>query len=376
MRPLLLTLLALSALAQSPNAAYEELPAYKLSNGKIEVIVLGTGATIASIVLLDDAAKLNPLWNPIRFGREIGKPVTNRGAGIGHFLCLDGFGPVSPEELKAGIKFHGEAVLQPFKATRANEREVSLTAPLPLVQEVLTRTMQLQDGENVVYIHTKLDSKVAFDRPIAWAEHATIGSPFLERASTAFDLPAVRAKTRPYEASSGPTPRRFASDKDFTWPQAPLRDGKLVDMRTVPAEGGSGDHTTYLLDRSKKYGWVTAIHPGRKLIVGWIFKTADFPWLQNWENFPTTDKLARGLEFSTQPFDVSRRDAVALNGLFGAPTFRWLPAMSSIETDFAMFYSAAPDGFQKVKDVRVENGAIVIEEAGGKRITLAASKMF
>ncbi len=83
---------------------------------------------------------------------------------------------------------------------------------------------------------------------------------------------------------------------------------------------------------------------------------------------------ARGLEFGTQPFDVSRREAVEMGKLFGQPAFRWLPAKSKIGTRFLLFYTRVPEGFTKVDDVRHENGSLVIEDkAAGKTIRLAAS---
>jgi hypothetical protein len=246
-----------------------------------------------------------------------------------------------------------------------------MSAPLPLAQEKLTRTMRMAEGENVVYVHSRLESFTAFDRPIAWAEHATIGAPFLERGVTVVDLPAVRSKTRPY---TGGTNHRLPSDKEFTWPMAPLAAGGTVDIRAAPAELDSGDHTTSALDRSKPYVWVTALHPGKRLLIGWVFKATDYPWVQNWEFYPKTGMLARGLEFSTQPFDIPRREAVAMSGLFDTPTFRWLPAKSAIETGFAIFYTQTPDGFTGVTDVRVENGSIVVEDTkSGKKVALKAS---
>jgi hypothetical protein len=65
------------------------------------------------------------------------------------------------------------------------------------------------------------------------------------------------------------------------------------------------------------------------LVIGYIFKRDEYPWLQNWGNFPENGKFARGLEFSTQPYDESRRLAAAKSGMFDAPTYRWLPAKSN-----------------------------------------------
>ena len=84
--------------------------------------------------------------------------------------------------------------------------------------------------------------------------------------------------------------------------------------------------------------------------------------------------MARGLEFGTQPFDVSHRDTVEMGKLFGQAAFRWLPAKSKISSRFMMFYTRVPEGFTKVDDVRHEDGSLIIEDkTSGKTIRLAAS---
>lgn len=356
---------------------FENRPAFLLSNGTIELTVFPRGATLASLTLVDDPDRMNPLWNPDRLAREAGLK-TSFGDSFGHFVCVDGFGGVSPEEQAAGLRGHGEAHRQDFELRsfikEGPETRLVMTAKLPLLQENFTRTIRLVDGENVVYVHSELESLLSFDRPVIWAEHATIGSPFLEPGVTVVDMRAVRAKTRPYRPGSPRLPHRLASDQEFTWPEAPALNGGRVDVRAAPADPNSGDHTTCLMDRSRRYVFVTALHPRRRLIVGYLFRPDEFPWLQNWENYPPTRKLARGLEFSTQPFDVPRREAVQLNSLFDAPTYRWLPARGRIESSFIMFYARTPEGMQRVDDVRVEGGRITIEDRrAGRRFTLAAS---
>jgi hypothetical protein len=214
------------------------------------------------------------------------------------------------------------------------------------------------DGENVVYVESELENLLAFDRPVCWAEHATIGSPFLEPAKTVVDMPAERAKTRDYSARE--TRHRLASFQDFTWPMAPGVNGQLIDLRAAPLNPDSGDHTTCLMDRSRKLVFI---------------KPEEYPWVQNWEEYPANLKLARGLEFSTQPFDVPRRQAIDTHLLFGAPTYRWLPAKSKIASRFLFFYAKTPTGFTKIDDVTLENGRVVIEDRGaGRRLELKAAR--
>jgi hypothetical protein len=373
----LATLLAIATLTTAQTkTTWEDFPGYTFSNGIIDVTVLSTGGTIASIVLNSDKEKLNPLWDPIRFARETGSPNRPRGAaGLGHFLCVDGFGPISKEEAAAGMKGHGEAHRLVFETklarTQNGNQTLTIETELPLVQERLTRTYEVREGENVVYVRSQLQSLVAFDRPLVWAEHATIGSPFLEAGITVVDMPAKRAQTRPHERSGAN--HRLASGKDFDWPMAPTLDGKTVDVRAAPVNLGSGDHTTSLMDPARPYAFATAIHPQKRLIVGWLWRQADFPWLQSWEHYPANGKLARGLEFSTQPYDITRRDAVGMHQLFGAPTYQWLPAKSTVEKSWVMFYAPAPEGMTKVTDVRLEKSQILIEDGDGRRITLRAT---
>jgi len=128
------------------------------------------------------------------------------------------------------------------------------------------------------------------------------------------------------------------------------------------------------MDPARKLAFITALHPGKRLVLGYLFKPQEYPWTQSWMFYPKNGKLARGMEFATQPFDVPRREAVQLNSLFGAPTYRWLPARSKIESRFLMFYAHTPENFRKVDDVRFENGAIIIEDhKTHQQVTLRAS---
>ena len=85
--------------------------------------------------------------------------------------------------------------------------------------------------------------------------------------------------------------------------------------------------------------------------------------------------LADCVELRFQPFDVSRREPVEMNPLFGTPTFKGLPAKSKIQSHFLMFYTTIPDGFTRVDDVRLAGGKLTIEDRNaGKQVVLATSQ--
>jgi hypothetical protein len=128
---------------------------------------------------------------------------------------------------------HGEARLQRFSVHRDDAvGSLELKATLPTVQEVFTRTFRLVADENVVYVDSRLENLLGFDRPVKWAEHASVSSPFVETGKTFIAISGSRSQTRPYVMTQplpgspqARTQRRLVSGADFTWPFAPALDG-------------------------------------------------------------------------------------------------------------------------------------------------------
>jgi hypothetical protein len=364
--------------AAETNSEYLGLPAILLENGILELKILPTGGPFVDFVLKADPDKLSPLWAPLRAAKEAGQEP-EFGSSVGHFVCVDGFGGTSEEERAAGLQNHGEAHRLPWTTVSQDKSGATTTlvqsVDLPIVQETLKRTVRLVDGENVVYVNSELTSRLGFDRPINWAEHATIGSPFLEPGVTVVDMSANRALTRPYKDPGSPERRhRITSGEEFVWPMAPTVEGGKVDLRAAPVELGAGDHTGHLMTVGGDKAWVTAHNPAKRLLLGYIYNTAEFPWMQTWENYPKEGMLARGMEFGTQPFDLSRRTVVSDGKLFDTSLYQWLPAKSTFSTSFMMFLVETPEGFAGVSDVSVSGGIITVKDKSGEHaVTLPAS---
>jgi len=181
--------------------------------------------------------------------------------------------------------------------------------------------------------------------------------------------------TRAHETQSPTPPHRLASFKPFAWPTAPGLNGESIDVRPTPTQSPLGDHTTSLMDPARRLVFVTAFNANRHLLLGYVFRREDYPWTQLWESYPDSGRIARGLEFATQPFDLPRRDVIQTNSLFETPTYRWLPAKSKIGSAFLMFYTRTPDQFRKVDDVVLEDGKLTVDDrSSGTKIVLAASR--
>ena len=361
---LLCFICAVSADQQIEEVTLDGRPVRIIANDKLALTVRSVGGAMVQLFMKDDPSKLNPL------------------EGLGHFVCVDGFGPVSKEERAAGLPGHGEAHRVPWELLSAGTTDGVLTvtfkATLPIVQETFRRTIRMVDGENVIYIESELESLLGFDRPVNWGEHATIGGAFLEQGKTVTDMSAIRAMTRSYESEAVDPPdnHNLADFKEFRWPMAPTVSGAPIDLRVAPTLTPVMDQTTSLMDPARRLVFVTALHPDKRALLGYVFRREEYPWTQIWDSYPGGNRRSyRGMEFATQPFDLTRREVIQTNTMFDTPTYRWLPAKSRIESRFLMFYTRTPEGFARVDEVVLESGKLTIEDrASGKKIVLTASR--
>lgn len=84
----------------------------------------------------------------------------------------------------------------------------------------------------------------------------------------------------------------------------------------------------------------------------------------------------RGLEFSTTPFSIPRRETIEQGPLFGERTYRWLPAKSKAQVRFLILLFEVPETFRGVSSVSIAKGKIDVVESGahGRKLSVAADK--
>ena len=325
--------------------------AASIENQSLRVTVLAEGGHIAEI--LHKASGVNPLWtppwpsiepsayDPARHPEYGGGVDARLLAGImGHNLCLDLFGVPSEEEAAAGIGVHGEGSVAPYEIERGDGR-LRMSADFPLAHIRFERTLELRGL--AVEVHETVESLAAFDRPIGWTQHVTLGPPFLECGVTRFETSATRSRV--FESRFG-ADDYLAAGADFDWPMAPRADGGSADLRVFNSAAASSAFTTHRMDQSRDEAFFKATHPGMRLSFGYRWKPSDFPWLGIWEenrsrrNAPWNGvSIARGMEFGVSPMPETRRAAIDRGSLFGVPSYRWLPAKSRIEARYSAAFA-------------------------------------
>ena len=332
-------------------------------------------------------AGINPLWKPAwktidpgcyRAGehKEVFGPPPDGAllAGIaGHSLSFDYFGPPSAEETAAGLSTHGEAPVALWEVRNefGGERPgFEYGATLPISQIEFSRKLSVDPERPIFYCEERARNLSAADRPISWTEHLTIGPPFLSCNDTLIDMPGTRA--RAIDASYSDS-MEIVPGASFDWPHAPRPNGGVRNLRETP-DGSYSRYTAQLIDQDLETGYIAASSPSRGLLLLYVFRRADFPWIGNWEecryreNAPWGGKsFCRGIEFSSTPFAIPKRETVTNGPLFGEQTYRWLPAKSKVTIRFFALLQEIPMDFRGVERVVLEGDTLYIHEMASSR---------
>jgi len=364
-------------------------PGYRLEAEWGHVSVLEGGGHICEL-MLNSIPGVNPLWkpqwttidptdySPVKHRRLYGgAPDGKLLAGIaGHSLSFDHFGPPSAEETAAGLTTHGEAPVVKWKRLPGTSSPLALNygCTLPHAQIDFRRTLSLDRAHPVIYCEERAQNLSRYDRPISWNEHVTFGPPFLECGATLFDMPA----TRSIVCAPTYSERIFIQpDAEFVWPEAPRKDGGRSNLRTTPDER-FGHYTSQLLNTGLDVAFISACNPRLKLLVVYAFRRADFPWVGNWEERNNRTEapwkartFCRGIEFSTTPFAIPRRETIDRGRVFGETTYCWLAAESELRIRFLIMLFQVPEDFAGVKGFSIDAGTARVIEAGGQERQLS-----
>lgn len=339
-----------------------------LETGMSRVKVASAGGGLIEFRLRDHA--LNPLnW---RVTPDLEPPVASGKPYLqGHFLCLDRWGPPTEAEQKRGVPFHGEAPRVMWQVQgKPEQRDGSVVAAmgcrLPLAGLKVQRALSL--GGSALLVKEHVTNVNPRGRIYNWVQHPSIAPPFLDNA-TVVDSNAQQGFL---QDNPVPTDQQQASK----WPAVKI-NGQQVDLRRFVDDGDDGhDVSSFVFSDSATLGWVTASNPKTGLMIGYIWKTDDYPWLNIWRYRHDGKVAARGLEFGTtgyhQPFPVLVRE----QRILGRSLFEYIDTGETVTKSYVVFVTKLPADFFGVARLQYQDHKIQILERGndGPRRLVVAVK--
>jgi hypothetical protein len=337
-------LVLLTPFSATPQITVNSRPAVALESKTAKLVVDLAGGSISDFRLSDLA--VNPLtWD------SKGKDPEPRP--MGHFLCLDRWGAPSAAEEKNGMPFHGEASRVMWQVLKAGKSEVEMTASLPIAGLDVARRLRLSPDAALFTVVERVTNRNKLGRVYNIVQHPSIAPPFLDEKT----LVDANAKRGFMQNSPMPNPEQPSVD----WPRA-LSKGKPVDLRRLTNDSDP-NVVSYVID--DEYGWTTASSPSAGLLLGYIWKTTDYPWLDIWRHTENGKSAARGLEFGTtglhQPFPV----LVKKGRIFDRPLYVFLDAGATEARSYACFLMRIPRDYRGVAELTYTGGRFRLREHGG-----------
>ena len=375
--------------------------AFVLENDQMRVSTLPGGGFIGEIRFksADPKKSVNPMRVPHYqtidpYSYDIGKHGDLYGTGMqrrlmsgymGHFLCFPHFGGSSAAELALDYGQHGEALAVEWKREKVDTAKDGVVlvygADLPKTQYRVQRTITLPANQTVGYIDESVENLAMFDRPVQWVQHITFGPPFLELNKTFVDASVSKTLVRAGRGGRGAGGQASAvpAMSEGTWPEAKDAQGQTIDERVFSGRGG-----IWLLDKSQPKVWFTIYNPDYPVLLGYIFPSAQNPWILDWqENMRTQEKpwdgkvVARAVCIGDSPFAMGLQNAVETGSALGTPVFSWVRARERRTQTYAFFLAEIPLGYKGVAGLRIADGKIVISEREtGKTISLTSGRTF
>ena len=277
----------------------------------------------------------------------------------GHFLCLGRWGEPTKGEIKSGVPHNGQSSNEKWKIVSFEKKQkAELQSVAPLDYTTLKRSIILDEKQAVFKITDQITSHATVGRLFNVVQHVTVGPPFLSE-STTIDCNAGKGFM---QHLCYPDPERYA----YEWPAA-IVDSTGLNMDLTKSDEAFSYVSTHLMKDST--GWVTASSPESGLMLGYIWKTAEYPWINIWHQRQDGQLRAKGLEFGTTGVGKSYQELLAVDTRFrGINSYIYLDAKEEINKSFICFLLKIPANFAGVESISLGNGEITIVEKQGKNI--------
>ncbi len=278
---------------------------------------------------------------------------------MGHFLCLDRWGPPSEAEKANGFRHHGEGSAEDWELQEQfqkgeNISECKMSCRLPMAGLQVTRKIELSENESVFHVTEEIENLNKYGRMFNMVQHVTLAPPFLDN-TTLFDNNTEKGFEDKEDGSLN------QEEPVIAWPEA-VHKGETISLRRFQNKWPRV--SSFVFNQNQEYGWATACNPTKNLLLGYFWKTKDYPWINFWRNMENGIPQAFGIEFGTtglhEPFPV-----VAKKGkIFDRNIYDFIDAREIISKSFTAFLFQTPDDYQGVEKIEFNNSYFRIREKG------------
>ena len=364
-----LTFLALSISCQTK----ENPELIVLSNDKVSLVQNRKGGAFTSFLLADK--KLNPFnWVlPVSEQPEINK---NGFDFQGHFISLGTWGLPTEEEQREGIRLYGEPTAQIWSFEEVERdgfgtRTYKTGFKSKIEGLSLIREVSLYDNQSLVRVIESVTNDLPKGIPYNFLQHPTFGGAFVS-SKLSVD---TNAGIGFYQKGNFPRENyENLEASSFVWPQGELPND-TIDLRKT-GEIPNTFLTSHIFEKNQKLGWATATNPEEGVMVGYVWETNDYPWLNVWHQYKDGKVTGRAVEFATCGLGLPFEELLTENySFYHENSFEFIDAKETIEKSYYLFTMPVESNFSETIDISILQKKLVIRYNTENGLQMKSFKM-
>ena len=293
---------------------------------------------------------INPL--SFAFSKEQMPENNKNGAPYqGHFLCLGRWGLPSDGEIKAGIPNHGEVANILWAVTGKNSNTLNMQTTAKLEGLYVERKIALEQNNPVFAVTENVTNINPLGRLYNMVQHPTLAAPFLDN-ETIVDCNADKGFDQAFYKN--------VADNILQWPHVKDEHGNSFDLRNSSTAYDAV--FSFVVRPNDEYGWVTAYSSTNQLLIGYIWKRSDYPWIHLWQHLEKDKIKYRGIEFGTAGIHQPLKEILDTAAtLFGEKTFAYLDAGECITKKYFSFIVNTNADFKGVETITIADNNMLIK---------------
>ena len=319
-----------------------------LQNERLQLRFDLTGGALTTLIL--DEYGVNPYdW---RIPSEKMPENNRKGSPFqGHFFCSGRWGAPTPDEIKAGIPHNGEFANGDWTYEEKSKQNGIMYAEATIEKWKIEREINLSVADPVCRIDETVTNLMPFARHYVIVQHATFGGRFLNNqckvhtnAGAGFNQALI--KQPDWQKYTYTFPRGIADTS-----------GNVFDLTL--SDTPQSYVSTHIVEDTT--AWITIASPMHRLLVGYVWKQTDYPWVHIWHDTKNGTITAKGLEFGTTGLgDTFPMNENLCFTFKNTPNLFIVDANEKIVRSYYLFALLIPETFQQVDQVIRTNDVIQI----------------
>ena len=305
----------------------------------------------ALVSFQDKILRVNPFsWKEAH--KDTAENSKNSAVLQGQFISLGRWSLPTIGESKLGMPLNGEPAnnwwkLEPSKTSK----DLKMSCEAPLDGFSITRYVVISQTAPLFKVTETITNENSTGRSTSIVQNITLVPPFFE-PSVVINSNASVGFNQLWGLSN---PGKF----EYNWPKA------YVDTLKIGTTDISSFSNRFRYLSSHVFpdsiGWFTLYNPKLKLLLGYVWKTSDYPWIHFKNEINYGKPLIHGLAFGSaglsDKFPFEERTSMTFHGV---RNFDFIDAKSSITKSWYCFLLNTPSGYQKVLDVSFSADQLVL----------------